>query len=505
MINHHFPEAQPRVIVPQLVEDGRWPHVEGKGILCLPSPKIGDAAGDRIFKHICLAIDLLNFDGAKRQKDFRLEFATYWGRTCGERPSSLISLVTPNGPSREIFYYKQSENQIVFGDDRKSLTAWLQNAGNNPGEKQIQQTWMTWWEEPPLPPAFPQIGRDVLQDIPEDFQGVVINHAGKLLPILLGPQTETGSVLVAVLLKSPTLRELSKGFRNIDKVPKPNIIRSISAQPLRRCIIQRADGAYVHGRDHGPDYAILAKKTVAVVGCGAIGASVARLLAQAGVGNFILIDQDELGTQNISRHILGYRFVGQSKTKAVAKMLREDFPHIHSIIAVDNKVEEILRENPSKLTSCDLIISAGIDFTGDAALDRWRTATAEAPVHLCTWTEAYALSGHAIALFGVDRLLDAFDKDGQPKLELVNWPLNTIIVEAGCGNVFQPHGAIDLQSSIILAAGLALDVLNSAVKSSCRRTWQGNRDKVLQKKGIPSHEFTVSNIEKSYGWPPVFS
>ncbi|MCG7928780.1 MAG: ThiF family adenylyltransferase [Candidatus Thiodiazotropha lotti] len=504
IIDTIFPDSQPRVIAPHVVEDGSWPHVEGNGMLCLESTRIGFDAGERILQHISWAIDLLNFDEATRKKEFQREFGIYWRRSCAVKPTlTAYSLIRPTGPSREVFYFFDWSNAtITFADDLRLLSAWLRNKGNNPGQKEIKKTWLTWLDQPPYPANFPQIGKDILEDIPDAVLAKTLKP-GKRLPVILGTETETGPVIVGSMVDSAPKKEVIRGFRP-NRVPIERITHLMAYRPIRRFPVQRADGAYVHGRGHNEDYEKLATKTVAIVGCGALGASIARLLAQAGVSSFILIDHDKLETQNTSRHLLGHRFVGQYKSDALAAMLLEDFPHLQDITAHKYSCEHLLSSCMEKLSSCDLILSAGIDFVGDSALNRWRLASKESPPHLCTWTEPFALAGHAIALFGLDDLMDAFDIDGKPRIELTQWnnDKQILITEAGCGNSFQPHGSVDLQRTITLASKLALDMLTGTLSTPTRRTWQGDLSQVLHLGGKPSLDFTDSNVEKTHSWPP---
>lgn len=473
-------------------------------MLCLESTRIGFDAGERVLQHISWAIDLLNFDEVTRTKEFQREFGTYWRRSCAINPSlTAYSLITPAGPSREVFYFSDWRNAtITFADDLGLLSAWLRNNGNNPGKKGIEKTWLTWLDQPPSPASFPQTGKDILDEIP-DAALVKFIEPGKRLPVLIGAETETGPVIVGSMVDSAPKKEVMRGFRP-SRVPKERITQLMASRPIRRFPVQRADGAYVHGRGHNEDYETLAKKTVAIVGCGALGASIARLLAQAGVSSFIFIDHDKLETQNTSRHLLGHRFVGQYKSDALATMLREDFPHLHEITAYKYSCEHMPSSCMEKLSSCDLILSAGIDFVGDAALNRWRLASKDRPPHLCTWTEPFALAGHAIALFELDDLMEAFDIDGKPRVELTQWSndVQILITEAGCGNSFQPHGSVDLQRTITLASKLALDMLTGTLNTSTRRTWQGDLSQVIHLGGEPSPDFTDSNVEKTHSWPP---
>ena len=202
-------------------------------------------------------------------------------------------------------------------------------------------------------------------------------------------------------------------------------------------------------------------RKVSIIGCGAIGAAVARLLAQAGVGEQIFIDGDSLTTANISRHPLGTSHVGFNKASALQDHLRREFPHLTFDHAFRRRFESLTTKDLENLAGTDLIISAGIDFDGEAALDRWRRSLARPPAHLSTWVESYAAVGHGVLLYGRASILTGFDGEERLNFRLTDWPdeSGALIVEAGCGNSFQPHGVIDLHPSVGMAAGLALDTL----------------------------------------------
>lgn len=65
----------------------------------------------------------------------------------------------------------------------------------------------------------------------------------------------------------------------------------------------------------------LAEKKVAVVGLGSGGGFVAVSLAMSGVGKFVLVDNDDLETGNVTRHVCDLRYVGQNKAEAVADLV----------------------------------------------------------------------------------------------------------------------------------------------------------------------------------------
>ena len=69
-------------------------------------------------------------------------------------------------------------------------------------------------------------------------------------------------------------------------------------------------------------------KTVALIGLGALGSTVAELLAKAAVGRFRLCDGDRLGTGNVARHIGGLHEFGACKVRVVMSRLLEINPYL---------------------------------------------------------------------------------------------------------------------------------------------------------------------------------
>ncbi|HWQ17526.1 MAG TPA: HesA/MoeB/ThiF family protein [Sulfolobales archaeon] len=105
---------------------------------------------------------------------------------------------------------------------------------------------------------------------------------------------------------------------------------------------------------------ILRGSRVAVVGAGAIGSSVAELLARIGVGFIRIIDRDIVDLSNIARcHLLDYSdYVGRKpKSLAVAEKLSKINPYV----SLDPVIDNIDSRNVVKyLKDVDLVID-GLD------------------------------------------------------------------------------------------------------------------------------------------------
>lgn len=504
-IDSAFPNSQPRIFAPAAGSNYRWPHVEQAGLLCLRSSRNAAPIGDRVATHLNDAEELLNFPEVKRREEFEREFSAYWSHRAtniSER-ARVWSLVAPGGVTREVAYYFDSRgDRHVIADDKETLKRWLRNTGANPGDKQIYSTWLFRLSRPWTPCEFPETGDEVTKLLPSDMIYKCL-APGLRSPFLFEVDTKTGTAFAAVVLRGAEHRELMRGFRHMSRVPPARIVNSYANRPVERCKVARVDGAWVHGRDHPSSHALVKNRKVAIIGCGAIGAAVARLLAQAGVGELIFADADSLTTANVSRHPLGMFYVGLNKAHALQEHLRREFPHLIFEHAFPRRFEGLTSNELDHLARADLIISAGIDYDGEAALDHWRRGLQRPPANLSTWAESYAAAGHAVLLYGKTSILSGFDDEERPRFRLTDWPDETgaLIVEAGCGNTFQPHGVIDLHPTVGMAAGLALDTLLDKVPATCRRVWMGDPSVVKDHGGILRESFTDRLTMREFAWP----
>lgn len=73
---------------------------------------------------------------------------------------------------------------------------------------------------------------------------------------------------------------------------------------------------------------ILKKSKVAIFGIGGVGSYVVEGLARSGIGNFILVDKDEVSISNINRQIIStHNTVGNPKVEVAKKRILEINPN----------------------------------------------------------------------------------------------------------------------------------------------------------------------------------
>lgn len=69
------------------------------------------------------------------------------------------------------------------------------------------------------------------------------------------------------------------------------------------------------------------ERSVALIGAGSVGSQVGLLLAEAGVGQFVIVDHDTLDAANLSRHACDLLDLGRTKARALADLLGRRLAH----------------------------------------------------------------------------------------------------------------------------------------------------------------------------------
>ncbi len=107
-------------------------------------------------------------------------------------------------------------------------------------------------------------------------------------------------------------------------------------------------GKEIMSRNSGVvDLKALAKKTVCVVGLGAVGSTAAVALAKAGVRRFYLFDHQRIEPGNVARHAGDLRDIGKSKVNAVGDLIIRRNP---DAVVTPNEANVLSEENIDKLS-----------------------------------------------------------------------------------------------------------------------------------------------------------
>ncbi|ANG99101.1 ubiquitin-activating enzyme [Brucella pseudogrignonensis] len=476
-----------------------WPHVEGDGILCL-LPNMSEVdpddpaavAENLLIRSVRLIEELLQGDIVER--DFKEEFLTYWAYKTHFDGSRLFSLIRAIPPSRTICVWK-GEGVTVVGENEKALLTWVERRYGGVVTGSIAQGAFLWMETPPLPSQYPSTAADLnllASELGPDSVKV-LEEAARQIPeeivTVVGAEGRGGAGLIAVRAlnpkfarsrSSPVAEPVTKGFRAGNAPPILINQRFFGGTPVVRSSVQRADAAWIHGRGQDTRTERLLSSTVVVIGCGSVGAPVACLLAQAGVGHLVLVDLDELSWPNVGRHPLGATAIGQNKAIALAERLQVDYPHL-LIESRSYGMSALLQLDTALLVEADLMISATGSWAAEHALNDWHIEQGRKKPVLYCWTEAHACAGHAVAIAEHGGCLQChLSRTGTPDFKVVDWPdgQGQTREEPACGAHYQPYGPVELSFVTAMASEMALDCLLETPSTSTHRIFSASRKRI---------------------------
>ncbi len=494
LVSDEFPSVPPSVALAPPPAPLTYPHIENDGVLCLlpDTASVSPYEPANVVKDLLRrANNLIDDSLAKRNiEDFRDEFYSYWNRALTDSYTKFISLIEPKPPSRIISVWRKN-GILVCGENEASLLQWLENSYGKKNYK-IGKAVFLWLFRTMSPAEYPRTSDDLYKLAQKQTNNglFTLNQLVADLPdeinILLGSQTKNGVSVAGMTLRKPQTQnhitgkfqdDLQKGFRQGFVPPATLSARFLrSGMPVGRYEAERADAAWIHGRGVDKKQPDLASSVITVVGCGAVGGAVVKLLAMSGVGKLILIDSDILSRANTGRHVLGAKYAGLYKAQSLALEIKENYPHL-SVEFRNENWQKVARQEPELFLSSDAVISAIGDWKAENSLNEWQQSYENFPPVIFGWTEPFAAAGHAVSIFrGQSCFQCDTDEFGEPDFQAAEWQnRETLLQEPACGVMFQPYAPVELNNTITLIAELAIDVLLKRIESPTHRVWACRR------------------------------
>ena len=498
LADRDFPYTPPKIAIDNGPPVLTWPHLESDGVLCiLPSDAAVSNQEPEVLTAFVLgeACQLIedNIRGINVE-DFGAEFLSYWELALGDRTRSIISLLEPKGTGRIISVWHGKDRRVA-GENPEALEKWLSRQGATPGKAgkyKLNDGVMLWLCDPLLPADYPRTAADVrslaLKNSPEAARALEdLSVKGvEEIDILIGFETTHGVCFGAVSIRSP--REMKRSKRKVDllekgfrprHVPRNLLVsRYLSrSNEISRAKVHRADHLWVHGRDQDQQQTRLRAARIAILGCGSLGSTVARLMAKAGVGRLLLIDFDIMDWPNLSRHELGATSVRQRKASELAERIGQEYPHLEDVSFFCKHVGPKTWKSMDGLASSDLIVSTMGNWSAENFLNDLQQETPEFPPVMYGWVEPHAVAAHSVVIIGRGACLRCGVNDkGRPDLAVTEWPNDRGNFQApACNAVFTPYGPTELSWAHALLSDTAIAIMTGEVKSSCHRVWIGYR------------------------------
>lgn len=509
------------------------PHLESGGKLCVWNDRyIIDVTNlDYIVELLCDAATFLN-KALKGQlnEDFRDEFLSYWAYNCKSKTQIKSLCNIENKYSRQIYVYKSKTKGFLFADCKEDITLYLDNEGVLPREEKtkprnralsaIQPSVLICFKQAWIPSEYPSNAGDLILAIENEFGdksdsiiasiGVAIANQFVTNPSLIASFDTKNGVCFVGLEFSKNLfhrddfqrKAIMDGFRKQIRVK--DLVPRIKNVSISGNLVQRVDQSWVMGRDVNHSWREVNSNRIAVIGCGSVGASTARLLVQSGVDELLLFDSDSIKSENISRHCLGMRYLGWNKASALLHALKLDFPHI-SIHAFEDDWQKAIQDERCKMLfeHSDLILSCTADWFSDQKLLSLQSDSTLATI-VFAFVEAHAMAAHVIVnpadsdAFNSLHFMNT-DKVGKMKHPATEWNNETYVNVPACAGAFQPYGVIPLTHLHAMAAEQIMSLLLAEDENDLnprRKIWFESKNKL----NVLGGEWSAS-WKKEYGDP----
>ena len=250
--------------------------------------------------------------------------------------------------------------------------------------------------------------------------------------------------------------------------------------PIFRLSVHSVRPSHIHFRNTGVIDNSVKNKTVALIGLGALGSSVAELLAKAGVGKFRLCDTDRLSTGNVARHVGGVDEFGAWKTRVVMKRLLEINPFIRfeKEDVITGSAVGSLEKLSAFIKPADVIISTVADEGVESVINQIGVIDRKVIIYGRALRRA-SMGRVFLVRPGIDACKSCLSEYHRSDLEGGEVPKDWIRIEEHpddvllheCGRPVIAGSAVDLSFISGLIARVALDVLEGKTHESNHWIW----------------------------------
>ena len=196
------------------------------------------------------------------------------------------------------------------------------------------------------------------------------------------------------------------------------------------------------------------------IGCGSVGSLAALELAKAGVGRFLLIDNDILGYHNLCRHQCGVKDVGKQKTQALKERILQINPTA-KVIMQNMQVQDVPLSVFDEFCNKDTIVIGGADNReGDLYANKIAKEVGMPFMSLGMWERAFAGEIFYCLPEGMPDYSDFVwalgDTSGRVNQNRKFYTAEEDLAKA----TFEPGISVDIDFVTIIAMKLAIDLLN---------------------------------------------
>ncbi len=487
-----FPDDLPQVRIDPARLPRRLPHVESDGKVCIASSTnllldVGNPEGI-VEQAIDRACEILSkgLTGANAG-DFLVEYLAYWPPAGGSR---ALSIVSPLDQSRRISLLTcpraalPSGRSELFANDVTEAGDWLGRLGLSSVSN--EPAFLVSLDTPFDPPEFGReltfgellalIRANASESAREKMREFLESTRLPVRLLLSMPVSPEERTLVGVQFGPPSGNrgKAARAGMRPGRASARLLIERASLERTSSIRIERFDSAFLLGRTGAKSLSL--ERHATVVGCGAVGSSLAFHLAAAGVGHLTLIDSETFENSNIHRHFVGAAAVGLKKVEAVKAELGRRFPG-QRVEAIGEDFITAAKTREDAILNSDVVVFA----TGNHTFERLasKALSNRVPTASC-WVEPLGVAGHALlrgdphAPGCLDCIYEPDDELGLVNLAAIVAPGQDLDVQfAGCSGAFTPFSELNSDKAALGAATAIVEHLTGADTSNRLVTWRG--------------------------------
>lgn len=205
---------------------------------------------------------------------------------------------------------------------------------------------------------------------------------------------------------------------------------------------------------------VMLKRGAVLIGCGSVGSFVALELAKAGVGRFMLIDNDILGYHNICRHQCGIYDVGRYKTDSLRDRILMVNPYAQ-VVTHRTTIQDVPLDDLFSFCDKETLAIGGADNReGDLYANDIAMQVGMPFMSIGCWERAFAGEIFYCLPSGMPNYRDFMEVSGHMSAR-VSQNRRFYTTETELKKVtFEPGISADIDFVSIIAVKLALDLLN---------------------------------------------
>lgn len=491
-IPNNFPEQLPNIYINNYEYlKSFFSHVENDGKICYFSSDniLFDTAKTEQLLVECInkVLAIVSTWGTREMiDDLRNEFLSYWSYLCSRSWNIFTSYSVLGDSIQECEIIRsKSFNFLFHKNDSKKEEVLEVVLGKNFDESNLKKEralYLPLRDNNDVVPPNPKKELKI-EDIKIMIEGNLSSSVKRQYRKWLKKTEKSFWLFIGIPISSHNniiIGIFVKNYSHNNPLKKNN--HSSKVYPL---FIKRADSHYQISRT-SQNYS-LDKAKIAIIGLGSVGSVVANHFSKMGVNSLLLVDDDRLEVENISRHLLGFESLSKGyrlKVEALQEYIEKQNPNL-DVNVESLTFQKMVEIDPASFNDIDIIVSCTGDTMTNIYINNFFKDTNKSLVF--GWLDPYGIGSHCLITNGINDGCYGclnYGREGlcSNRASFARSGQNFLKNLASCGSAFIPYNYIASNTTANLVCEGVLRVIegeatdDNMLMSSIGRTNQFLKD-----------------------------